>query len=633
MRKILLFFSAFAFLFPSTKFIWPLFPFTTLTSNFYEYRTTHFHGGVDLSTNRKEGLPVRAAADGEIFRIFYGWYGFGRAVYIRHAGGYVTVYGHLRKFENRVLGLEDLIHKKAREKGLKYLNTYYLDRPIRVKRGQIIGYSGAMGAGGPHLHFEVRKGELEPLNPLYFLHAQIGQVFFNKFVLEIATPGSFVGMKPTRFYGKFIRKAGSYGYLTIPVHGCFRIFVEAFEKCKGRCGVYSLQAFLDGRKIFSFKGDKFTFSQNYLAGRLFNISISSTKSPFYSIPDFSSPPVCIKDGIHKLVLIGKNEKGKESRAVLNFVHVAPPFSDEGVNISLVKEAFVKKGSRWIKTGISELKNGHVYRIRSKWKKFFSPWIVFYKGTPVDSKEAVSPEEVEYHLGWKMITVSPYFEGSPVFCNSKCFLVLPSDGNGVVVKNGFRFLINENISNVKINFEKKDFPCLEKVGISRVDVEVPPDLSPISDAFLISPQEILFRKQAEIIIKIPDNETTDRAGIYRKFRNSWAYLEGEKRGQWWIAKTKLFGVFVLARDLKPPRIFRLSWSNNEVIVRIKDHGSGVNPLKIAFDLDGKRYIPDFDYDSGRAIQQVKLSPGWHFLKVTAEDFAGNRSFRIFRFKKK
>lgn len=90
---------------------------------------TRRHEGTDYAANA--GTPVRSVADGVV--IFAGRKGgYGNAIDIRHANGYVTRYGHMRGFA----------------KGI-HAGT-------RVALGQTIGYVGMTGlATGPHLHFEV----------------------------------------------------------------------------------------------------------------------------------------------------------------------------------------------------------------------------------------------------------------------------------------------------------------------------------------------------------------------------------------------------------------------------------------------------------------------------------------------
>jgi len=88
------------------------------------------HTGVDYAA--PTGTPIKATGDGKI--IFVGRKGgYGKAIIIKHAGIYSTLYGHMSRFH------------RGMHSG-KY-----------VKQGQIIGYVGMTGrATGPHLHYEFR---------------------------------------------------------------------------------------------------------------------------------------------------------------------------------------------------------------------------------------------------------------------------------------------------------------------------------------------------------------------------------------------------------------------------------------------------------------------------------------------
>ncbi len=90
---------------------------------------TRMHKGLDFAT--ATGTPVMAAGQG--FVEMAGWNGaYGKYIRIRHNDGYSTAYGHLSGFG----------------KGIR--------KGMRVKQGQIIGYTGSTGRStGPHLHYEV----------------------------------------------------------------------------------------------------------------------------------------------------------------------------------------------------------------------------------------------------------------------------------------------------------------------------------------------------------------------------------------------------------------------------------------------------------------------------------------------
>jgi murein DD-endopeptidase MepM/ murein hydrolase activator NlpD len=99
-----------------------------------------FHAGVDLAGHR--GDEIYAAAKGEV--IFAGRKGgLGRAIFVQHAGGFVTVYAHL----SRALVVPGTL----------------------VDRQTCVGLMGSTGrATGAHLHFEIRFGGV-PLDPLEHL--------------------------------------------------------------------------------------------------------------------------------------------------------------------------------------------------------------------------------------------------------------------------------------------------------------------------------------------------------------------------------------------------------------------------------------------------------------------------------
>ena len=125
-----------------------------LAGNFAELRPNHFHGGVDLKTEGREGLQVLSAADGYVSRIKVSPYGYGKMLFITHANGYVTTYGHLQKYAPNI---EAYVKKKQYEKQTYEIDILLSETDFVVKKGEWVGVSGNTGSSqGPHLHFEVR---------------------------------------------------------------------------------------------------------------------------------------------------------------------------------------------------------------------------------------------------------------------------------------------------------------------------------------------------------------------------------------------------------------------------------------------------------------------------------------------
>ncbi len=96
------------------------------------------HYGIDIAVN--EGESVLAAASGRV--IFSGWtYDLGNLIIIYHGDDYFSHYGH-----NQI----NLVQNHS-----------------IIKRGDIIALAGSTGiSSGPHLHFEIWKGErvIDPLD-------------------------------------------------------------------------------------------------------------------------------------------------------------------------------------------------------------------------------------------------------------------------------------------------------------------------------------------------------------------------------------------------------------------------------------------------------------------------------------
>jgi len=147
------------------QYVWPIQGHTNLSAGFCDFRTRHYHGGIDLSTNGQEGFSVRAADSGWVGRVSVSYWGYGKAVYIQMTDGRMAVYGHLSELSEKIQKfVEDEQYKSRR-----YAQNLFPDaRQIPIARGEVIGKSGQTGAGPPHLHFEIRSKDNKPLNPLAF---------------------------------------------------------------------------------------------------------------------------------------------------------------------------------------------------------------------------------------------------------------------------------------------------------------------------------------------------------------------------------------------------------------------------------------------------------------------------------
>ena len=101
-----------------------------------------FHTGVDVGADY--GAPVHVTADGMVLDAGQHT-GYGRVVIVDHGFGLTTWYAHL--------------------------SSYAVITGTRVKRGEVIGYTGISGRStGPHVHYEVRMNNA-PVNPWRYMKA------------------------------------------------------------------------------------------------------------------------------------------------------------------------------------------------------------------------------------------------------------------------------------------------------------------------------------------------------------------------------------------------------------------------------------------------------------------------------
>ena len=136
-----------------------------LSGTFAELRSNHFHSGLDIKTQHREGLNIYAAAKGYVSRIKISHFGYGKALYLKHPNGYQTVYAHLKKYSDTI----QKFVKNAQYKKESYeIEIFPEANQLKVKKGDLIGYTGNSGSSdGPHLHFEIRDKNSRMVS-LYF---------------------------------------------------------------------------------------------------------------------------------------------------------------------------------------------------------------------------------------------------------------------------------------------------------------------------------------------------------------------------------------------------------------------------------------------------------------------------------
>lgn len=253
----------------NTTFISPVRIPLALSANFGELRIDHFHSGIDIKTQGVTGKEVVAPADGYVYRISVTPGGFGNALYLRHASGYSTVYGHLERF---IPAIQDYVVNQQYEKKNFTVNLYPPRDKFTFRQGELIAYSGNSGGStGPHLHYEVRKSENEnPVNPLLFDFGtgdDINPVLEKVFIYPVGKNSSVNGERRI----KRINVSGGHGnyYFAegeeIKISGIAGFGIKAYDLLNdsyNKCSAYSIELKIDSTTVYKYVMDEFSYSES-----------------------------------------------------------------------------------------------------------------------------------------------------------------------------------------------------------------------------------------------------------------------------------------------------------------------------------------------------------------------------------
>ncbi|MBU0487661.1 MAG: M23 family metallopeptidase [Bacteroidetes bacterium] len=239
-----------------------------LSGSFAELRSNHFHSGIDIKTNAKEGYKVYAIADGYVSRIKISPWGYGLALYITHPSGVVAVYGHLQKYNDIIT---DYINGERYKMETAAIDKYIQQGVLPVKKGDIVGYSGNSGSsGGPHLHFEIRDAATErPQNPLKYGFNVADHV---KPVIEAikiypAFPNTLINNKSKEV--RYTVLPGGSGYKlnlkdTVTLCGWAYFGIQGYDKqdaVANQNGFYSVELYIDSVLWYSHNVSEFGFDE------------------------------------------------------------------------------------------------------------------------------------------------------------------------------------------------------------------------------------------------------------------------------------------------------------------------------------------------------------------------------------
>ncbi len=239
-----------------------------LSGNFGELRPNHFHAGFDLKTAQMQGLKVHAAADGYVSRIKISTFGNGKTIYITHANGYTSVYGHLQKATDAI---ENLIKKTHYTEKSFEIEIFLKPGELTVKKGQIIALSGNTGSSeGPHLHFEFRDNKTENIiNPMFFGFDKFMKdtkkpVISSVYVYPLDNNTTVNQSKRPLLLNLVLQKDGTYLADKVVANGKIGFGINTFDYDDvsfNKNGVFKVQTFYNGTPNFGYQFNTYSFDE------------------------------------------------------------------------------------------------------------------------------------------------------------------------------------------------------------------------------------------------------------------------------------------------------------------------------------------------------------------------------------
>ncbi|WP_339714072.1 M23 family metallopeptidase [Cyclobacterium amurskyense] len=538
-----------------------------LAGNMSEIRSNHFHTGLDIKTEGRQGLAVLASADGYVSKIKVSSFGYGNVLYLKHTNGTSTVYAHLRSFESPIA--EFMQHKiyEARENELEYtLNPGELP----ISQGDTIAYSGNTGSsGGPHLHFEIRDSLNRAIDPLHAGFKEIVDTtspIVRRVAISPLTPDSRVNGMYRRQEFSLIYSSGAFQVQpTIKISGKVGIEVLAYDQLDemyNRNGFPIFEIYEADKKIFRAEVNEIDFNigRHILLHTYRNRYTRLYKKPnnkfsFYEPDTVLSGAISAMPGEEKSITVKLLDAyANESDLRIQFSGELAPTDLEGINYT---------------SGNSQIDyQENVLILNSAAAEEGDLAIVHVNGLSMELPYAYTGRNKRTYL-WDMRLGVP---DSIDLCSET---ILPEVEARIPAGEELLFDNGE----VRINFEKESLLDDLYLRIGHFEEKGLKGLT-INDQFDYLWQQVSVRMKVDNF-----QGDTSKTHMYQLYRNGHKNFVG---GNWQVPfinfKTRVFGDFVLATDSIPPSIRAVRVNSREIRFVIKDNLSGIKDFNAW--VDGK-----------------------------------------------
>ncbi|GGZ31682.1 hypothetical protein GCM10007049_26170 [Echinicola pacifica] len=576
-----------------------------LSGNMSEIRPNHFHTGIDIKTDGREGLPVYAAADGYVYRMKVSSFGYGNVLYLRHPNGQYTLYGHLKDFNSQI---EDYMWAQMQKAEDNNLEIYPDSLALPVRKGDIIAYSGNTGSsGGPHLHFEIRDSKDRALDPLKFGFREI----------EDSTPPTLrsIAITPltidSRINGKFERTVLQPAFRgnqfvidgNVEITGKVGIEISAYDKLDGvynQNGFPHFEVFQEGIKTFDVNVDRVDFNiGRFLLTHTHQNRYTKLYTTAYNQFDFYSPDSLYSGAIEVAADSSKAVTVRLEDVYGNTSNLEMTFKGEPVQHEISGYSASKKT-------LDYEDNWLIVRAQ----KLDSQNLATFYIDDLMMEVMMSYEDPRFRTYiWDMDYGIP---DSIDVCNE---ILYPKVQQKIPF--GKEYYYSDN--NCTINFEKESLLETIFLNIESGRYNSRPSLE-INEG-----REDYLREEIEVSMDVTDYKgSREKVHIYQHYSNGYKRFVG---GEWndgkITFKTKNFGTFVLVQDDTAPSISPIRVNSSELRFSIRDNLSGIKSFEAR--VDGKWVIMRYEHKNGVIwSQKTDAGPFKGKLELKLTDNAGNIS---------
>ncbi len=613
-----------------------------LNGGFGDYRGGHFHAGFDFGTRRRVGRPVLAPENGWIERVRSSGVGYGRALYLRTRDGRTLEFGHLDAFAGSLA----LFVESAKDSTGQYEQDLWPSRGrFPVRAGDLIGWTGESGAGGPHLHFEIRRGDVayHPSRAGLAIADLVPPTLVD-LTLEPLDDVSLVEGGYTPHTVSLARPD------TLRAIGRLRAIVQAYDQTAqggARTAPWCVGLEWDGHRTecrfdsVSWATDMPEADYVYDAGRVngrkglvlwstaaFRPRVLRADAP--NGEEAGTIEIRPGDPPRTLLMWARDlAGGVVKRRVVLRATAPPPRSNPGwwrgeAPWSDAAVAFASLPGRFLRVGIPagagkgrlDVQIGDEARSATRGGGDWSATIAV-------------PQIADHRTVRLPLALRADREAATA--SERAGFVWARHASAVD-----SFSLEDESGEVRVDFGIGSIFEEATVLTYALPVGEPKGLSAVGRSWKVEPATLPLRRSARIAIAVPAGASLDRVGLYRLEAGRWRWV-GARRDSVTRAVSgdaRRLGCFALFRDGVGPRVALLEpaappvsrgpYSRWAVEASVSDEGSGVDAGESYFEIDGRKAPTEWDPDAGRLRWRPAKPParGKHTFVLVAADRAGN-----------